>query len=151
MGLKRRRTPPKRVLNMLLKYEPETGDLFWRPREIDPARDIAKQKSWNTRYAGKRAGTDHKEGYRSIQLKSIGYSGLAHRIIWKMQFGTEPQEIDHINGNRSDNRLKNLRSTSRKQNTKNRRLNDKSASVYHGVRWNPSRKKWIASIGRGGR
>lgn len=46
---------------------------------------------------------------------------LAHRVIWKMVYGTEPAEIDHRDGDPSNNRLSNLREATRSQNLANRR------------------------------
>ena len=60
-----------------------------------------------------------KDGYRKTIVKGISYG--VHRLIWKWHHGTEPSLIDHINGDRSDNRIENLREATARQNAWNRK------------------------------
>ena len=85
---------------------------------------------------GKRADTKMTIGYSRVRIK-IGdckYEFLAHRLAWFMHHGYWPQEeIDHINGDRSDNSIKNLRAVGRKENAKNLKRRDNHSGIL-GVR-----------------
>ena len=70
----------------------------------------------------------------------------AHRLIWMMVYGHWPDEIDHINGNKQDNRLYNLRNVTRLENMRNRCIQKNNTSGVTGVYWSPARKKWEVRI-----
>lgn len=138
---KKKITPSE--LHMFLKYEPETGVLTWVPR-------TGKWSSrWNSRYAGKQAGYMDAHGYRAVKLLDRAY--LAHRVAWAMTHGEWPECVDHLNGNRSDNRLANLRSVSRKMNQRNQKMHSTNTSGRTGVCWAKKSQKWIATIKVDGR
>lgn len=115
-----------------LDYDPETGGLRWRPRN---------SAWWDGRYAGKDAFTyKMPSGYLQGSLFDRRYK--AHRVIWLMVHGYWPKGVDHINGDRSDNRLCNLREASQRENCRNRRpMRDIPLGVYR------SGRKWKATIG----
>ncbi len=114
----------------LLDYDPATGVFKW-----GSSRSCLK--------GGSVAGTFDVFGYRLIQVDRKIYR--AHRLAWLMLYGEFPaEEIDHINGDRDDNRSSNLRSATRGQNTKNRRLDRDSKSGFKGVRKHAN--KWQARI-----
>ena len=72
---------------------------------------------------------------------------LAHRVAWVMTHGEWPKEmIDHINGDRSDNRLCNLRQATRSQNLINSKLSSRNSSGFRGVSWCSAKQKWDARI-----
>lgn len=139
-------------LRKLLRYEPETGKLYWLPRTAgifaDGDRIVAQ---WNSRLAGKEAFTAvSKQGYRVSRIFNRGY--YAHRVIWALHHGEWPKgEVDHINGDRSDNRISNLRNVSRAENCRNtaRSVRNKSGAV--GVHWHKQTQKWHARIKRDGK
>ena len=94
---------------------------------------------------GKEAGYQHTTlGYRYICIGGKMY--LAHRLIWFMLHDEWPEEIDHINGVRFDNRLSNLRVATSRQNKQNRRTQSNNTSGYCGVHWYKQTKKWQAYI-----
>lgn len=78
----------------------------------------------------------YKEG------KAFGIRTYAHRLIYFIGSGSEPSEVDHINGDRCDNRFENLREVSRKENSRNRACR----SPVVGVGWDPTRCKWRSQI-----
>lgn len=80
---------------------------------------------------GEIAGSPHNMGYRQITID--GKKQLLHRLIWMYHYGELPDQIDHINGQRSDNRIENLRECSYSQNHGNKRLNKNNTSGFKGV------------------
>lgn len=70
-----------------------------------------------------------------------------HRLIWAIVHGEFPKgQIDHINGNRSDNRLCNLRVVTQQQNSHNKQWDRRNKSGFTGVCWNKKASKWQAAI-----
>jgi hypothetical protein len=93
-----------------ITYNPKTGDMFWSK----PARG---------RRTTKACGSKHTMGYRQlcITVDSVSHRILAHRVCWMLHYGEWPEnQIDHINGDRSDNRIENLRDVSQAQNQMNK-------------------------------
>ena len=115
-------------------YDPQTGILTWAKA---PAKRVK---------AGAAAGTITRDGYVNVTFHRRPYR--AHRIAWMLSTGNWPTgEIDHIDGNRTNNRLANLRDVSRKTNAQNRRFARKnSKSGLIGATWSEERKNWSASI-----
>lgn len=84
-------------------------------------------------------------GYGRIRVD--GHSYLSHRLAWKMFYGEDPQQgydIDHINGNRCDNRITNLRLATRNENALNVPLRRNNTSEFRGVSFNKQTQKWEA-------
>lgn len=118
--------PSQDVLRQLLDYNPATGKLTWLWRDDAP-------KQWNARYPGTEAFTRaYPRGYRGGQIYKVDY--LAHRIIWKWWHGTEPETIDHISGDKTDNRIANLRSVSVRDNARNVPMPKSNTSGETGIR-----------------
>lgn len=135
-----------------LRYEPHTGKLFWLPRTADdftpsPRRSAEwMANNWNAQNAGNEAFTALSHlGYRfgTINRHVI----LAHRVIWAIVSGEWPSHIDHVNGDRCDNRLENLRNVTNAMNCRNKGL-PIPASGRVGVRWVANRNQWQARIGK---
>jgi hypothetical protein len=93
---------------------------------------------------GKRADWVMSIGYRAVYV--LGKQLYAHRVIWRMIHGDVPEEIDHINGDRADNRLCNLRGVSKAQNALNKRPSRRNSSGATGVHWSGASQKWTAEI-----
>jgi hypothetical protein len=126
------------VVRAALRYEPATGQFFWAHRSD---RDF----SWNNKHAGKRAGCLNAQGYEIILFNRKPY--MAHRLAWLCVTGSWPvDELDHINLNRADNRIKNLRPATRSQNSHNRALQGNNTSGFRGVCFSKAHQKWSASI-----
>lgn len=110
----------------LFRYDCETGKVY--------------------RHDGKEAGTTNGQGYRQISIKSKIYP--THRLAWLMAYGAWPSgDIDHINGDRQDNRLCNLRDVSHSRNLFNRRAHaSHNKARLLGV--SPHKNKWRAHLGK---
>lgn len=139
------------TLKKLLRYEPETGKLFWRRRPVEMFDDTgsgqeANCSTWNKRFSGKEALiTVNNTGYLSGRI--LGAKHLSHRVIWAMETGTWPKgQIDHVNGVRTDNRISNLRDVSHTENQKNAKRRSDNSSGVTGVSWLKHSSKWSAQI-----
>lgn len=107
------------------------GFLYWN---ISPSKNVK---------INSKAGTEMLDGYICIRYKGKGYK--AHRLIWIYHFGElKYPTIDHLNGNRSDNRIENLRNVSQKVNQQNRQF-------AKGYCWNKRVGKYQAQVERNGK
>lgn len=143
------------IVRELLDYNPDTGELFWKFRDIKWFEETAKknspaqnQKIWNTKNSGNLTFTkvDNK-GYNRGSL--LGKTYAAHRIIWLWYYGellTPEVDIDHKNHRRTDNRILNLGKVSRQQNLKNRSISSKNSTGFHGIWWDKDRNKYQVKI-----
>lgn len=126
------------AVHQLLQYDAATGTLKWKVRRGGSAN------------IGSTAGWMHTEGYLCVTIN--GKRLFAHRLAWVLHHGAQPDgEIDHINGDRADNRIVNLRCVdhiSNKRNTKRQRNN---TSGHCGVWWHSKSKMWASSICVGGK
>lgn len=106
-------------------------------------------KQWNSVWAGREAFTAiDGRGYRHGSLDRT-YLRL-HRVVWALHYGSWPSgEIDHIDGNRLNNRIENLRIASAGENQRNQRLHRNNTSGHVGVSWYKPYSKWRATIGLG--
>lgn len=147
--LKREITPE--ILKEFLDYNHDTGLLFWKERAakwfVDSiqGREYAA-RCWNGRMAGKPALTAlDGHGYRHGNI--FNQRNKAHRVAWAIHTGKWPDnEIDHINGNRQDNRICNLREATGSQNICNVPLRADNTSGLKGVSWHKGAGKWMAQI-----
>jgi hypothetical protein len=123
-------------------YDQHSGFLTWRVR---PGQ---KMKARNTRWAGKIAGHEHTctVGKKYIQVRVNNAMHYAHRIAWVMMHGPIPpgMQVDHINGDGTDNRAANLRLVSSSGNKKNQRRMKSNTSGFTGVY--RSGRKWAARV-----
>ena len=130
-------------LKTRVRYESDTGHLFWLPKEGD-AWEI---KVFNTRFANARIASINGNGYIQVRFSLNGstYHIVGHRLAWYLYYGELPKELlDHINGNKSDNRLSNLRDVSYIENTRNAAKRCDNRSGRGGVHWSEKKRKWIA-------
>ena len=124
--LYRKPLPTLEVLHAMFDYEPDTGHLI-------------RKTSRSQARAGDIAGClDKQSGYFTVSVQNCNYR--SHRIIWKMAHGVEPgQTLDHINRDRTDNRIANLRQVTQKENAENsprhheRKLLSTNTSGYRGL------------------
>lgn len=111
----------------LIVYEPATGRFFTKD---------GKER---------RMITDHR-GYHRFSLSGFGFV-IAHRAAWAIYYGEIPkQHIDHIDGNKTNNKIDNLRLCTHNQNQHNQGIRRNNKSGYKGVSWFKNAKKWQAQI-----
>lgn len=144
----KRPLPSPEVLRQLLRYEPDTGKLFWLPRGPEWFSD--KNGRGANAYSIFRASWANKEAFTCIGNHGyyngaiFGRTFLAHRVIWALVTGNWPkEEIDHINGVRTDNAISNLREATRLENAKNVRGR---LGTLKGASWHKQCRKWRAQI-----
>ena len=110
---------------------------------------IRKTKPTQRVNIGDKAGSIHHTGYFQIKINGKVYRN--HRLVFLMLKGYLPKFIDHIDGNKLNNRIENLRETTQQNNTYNRKSNTSmngkpTSSKYKGVRWHKRVNKWEVSI-----
>ena len=131
----------------LLNYDAETGLFTWRVRDRKYFSSEGRWRYWNQHFPGTPALATlrGKDGYFFGLLLKKGY--LAHRIAWLHHTGDWPAEdIDHINHNRSDNRICNLRAATRQQNRQNQSVPNTNKTGTVGVSWFHRTNRWRAFI-----
>jgi hypothetical protein len=128
-----------------LHYDADTGTLTWRERDIKYFTLTRAWKAWNTQYANTEAGSKKSDGYLKVQIFKKQH--LAHRVAWAIYYGKYPDgHIDHINGNRSDNRIKNLRDVTIQENARNQKISKINASGHSGIHYYKAGGSWAAYI-----
>jgi hypothetical protein len=143
------------VLKDLLDYNPETGELWWKPRPVKYFEDRGgrytaerSKRIFDTSFAGTIAlNCPNLSGYSRGNI--FGRLMLAHRAAYMIMTGqplTRMHQIDHINGVRSDNRWANLRLATNTQNQHNSGSAKGSSSKFVGVSWDRFANKWCAYI-----
>jgi len=126
---------------------PETYTLFLECHRLfyyDNGALVRKITTGSSASAGSRVGCSRGLKYPQVRVLSKGHS--AHRIIYLLQQGWLPEQVDHINGDISDNRIENLRAATHAQNQQNRKLQSNNASGVKGVYFNKLQKQWVAQI-----
>lgn len=110
-------------------YDPSSGQFTWK----------------TTRFIGKQAGSRHKKnGY--VTVTYMGKQYYTHRLAWRLVHGYWPTYIDHINGDRADNRITNLREVYKQENHRNMKCFNNSTSKIPGVSFHKQHSKWRAYI-----
>lgn len=143
--------PSPHKLRKLMRYDPDSGCIYWHKRDISDYPEKTKGVDkicayWNSAYAGKPVGGGRdKDGYLKCVVMSKAYQ--AHRVAWAIYYGAWPDDqIDHINGQKDDNRIHNLRVVSFSENQKNKPKSVRNKSGIIGVHFYKPTGKWVASI-----
>ena len=112
-------------------FEYRNGELYWKN---------CLYKAYN----GKKAGHIHRSGYWRLKINKESYQ--AHRVIFAMHNGYMPKQIDHIDGNKSNNKIENLREATPSQNGWNRFLQKNNKSGIKGITWRKDCNRWLAQV-----
>jgi len=120
-----------------IEYDPETGIFRW----ISPLKSMA-------RWRGRIAGCLNSHGY--IQIMVFGEVYQAANLAWLYMTGESPDLLDHINGNRSDNRFSNLREVTASGNARNMRVRPNKEG-HTGISWDKPYSRYKVRISAGGR
>lgn len=138
-----------KILHQILMADYENGKLFWMPRDArffktDTRGGQKAANAWNAKFSEKEAFTAIQCG-RYYCGRIFNRTYLAHRVLIAMRQMSWPIEVDHINMDGLDNRAKNLRACSHKENTRNTRRAAKT-SAFLGVSWCAEKGSWSANI-----
>jgi hypothetical protein len=112
-------------------FEYKDGSLYWKVRKAPHVK------------IGARVGSPIL-GYESVYVD--GRNWRIHRLVFLMQHGYMPKMIDHINGDRKDNRIENLREANHQTNAYNQNMKCNNKSGIKGVSWNKDRQKWVVRV-----
>lgn len=131
-----KKLPTQKQLKTLFDYDGETGRLI----------RISHPNKNQRHLIGKVAGTKHSEGGWVVSVNNQSY--LNARLVWVWNYGEDPGdlEIDHIDGDRSNDRIDNLRLATRKQNQANVGINCTNTSGHKGVSWYKRLGKWRVDV-----
>jgi hypothetical protein len=119
-----------------------------RLHELFEYRDGAlyrKVRTTNRVHVGDRSGSKNTGGYWQTMVDGKMYRD--HRLIYLMFHGEMPEYLDHIDNDRTNNRIENLRACTKSENARNRRLNTSSLSGVKGVSWCKRDRKWVVRVG----
>ena len=142
-----RELPSSKWLHECFELDVDTGTLIWKVRPLHHFKTTRGQKIANTKFAGKEVGSISSEGYRVVRVTWEGtkLQEQQHRVIWAMHYGQWPtKNIDHIDGNRANNAITNLREVTVQENARNRTISKTNKSGHIGVRGD--KEKWRAEI-----
>ena len=138
-------------LRQFLSYDPETGAVRWRRRDLSLFQGEGQWRYWNDQNAGRAISSLDKEGY-GVLCAILGRDVwiMLHRVAWALHYGEWPSGIlDHINGVKTDNRIENLREVTDAENLVNKAVYRKNLSGVPGVRRRARLGVWSVTIGGG--
>ncbi|MNK14266.1 AP2 domain protein [compost metagenome] len=148
--MKYKTLPTQEYLEECFTYDPETGLLYWKERPLHHFKNEHGWNTFNSKYSNKQAFTCRDaNGYFVGTLD--GKQFKAHRIIWKVVHGTEPETILHDKGRTDDNRIEKLSSDSHYKNMLDQKLRVDNSSGISGVSWYYDRQKWCVRISVNGK
>lgn len=142
--------PTVEYLRECFDYCHETGVLIWKERPREHFATGSGQKNFNSQRTGRRIEGKQALGYISLKLTNRMF--LAHRVIWAIYYGSWPTgQIDHINMDKSDNRIVNLKAATHAENRRRTSTPSNNCSGAIGVSWYKQHNKWRAYINVNGR
>lgn len=133
------------LIKEAMTYNPDTGEFRWLER---PRRHFESDKEfrrWNARYSGRLAGGLNVRGYHKITLFNLRLA--AHQLAWAMHYGVWPRfELDHIDHDRANNRIANLRDVPHSENSQNMPRSSSNNTGCVGVYRQPNPRLFRACI-----
>lgn len=138
--------PSQEYLHECFTYYPSIGALVWNTRPVSHFASVAAANRWNARWAETEAFTTvDSDGYLTGCLNGKGYK--AHRIIYKMLYDLEPEQIDHDDHNRQNNRPNNLNAATNQSNLRNQSKRVTNTSGVTGVCFENTKQRWRVQLG----
>lgn len=125
-------------------YIPDSGLFAWKVRPAHHFKRESDQRGFNKVHAGKSAGSISNNGYMGVGI--MGKRMQVHRLAWFMFYGEWPDCVDHVNGDRTDQRIANLRNVSVRENNRNRAGVKGRPNAANGVYWCSYHQKYRARI-----
>jgi hypothetical protein len=119
-------------LKEFVSYDPDTGVFT-----------VLKRRG-SGKPSGSVIGSKTKKGY--LEVRIFGSHYMLHQLAFFYAYGYIPEEVDHINHNKADNRISNLRESYRQDNSKNMPLRKDNTSGRVGVNWDKQTNKWRAEV-----
>lgn len=119
-------------LKRVIEYNPDTGEFYWR---VKASKNIA---------VGSLAGSVNAQNYWQIRL--YGKVWLGHRLAWVYVFGRWPSQIDHIDRDRRNNRISNLREVSGTDNQLNRGIQANNKTGHRGIHYSDRRREYVLQL-----
>jgi len=118
--------------NEILRYEPDSGLLFWKKPGVGRSLNRPLGKGSAKRY---------------VAVSIGGKTYLGHRVAWLLTYKVWPtHDIDHIDHNRSNNRISNLREATNSENLRNRTLQSNNKYGVNGINYSDEINRWYARI-----
>jgi hypothetical protein len=114
------------------RFSYSNGELFWK----------VKPCAWIN--IGNKVGSLTEHGYLETKINKKVYR--LHRVIFLMHHGYLPKLVDHINGNKQDNRIENLRPANKSQNSSNAKIHSRNTSGIRGVSFSKKTNKWVVQV-----
>ena len=103
------------------------------------------RKTGRVNEIGQIAGCVHKgKGYIHVKIKAKAFK--AHRLVFLYHHGYLPECVDHIDGDKTNNKIENLRAATKEENCRNQKIRSTNKSGYKGVKWVEHCKKWQVEV-----
>lgn len=128
------------LLREIFYYDKEEGGLRFKSKPPN----CQENRRWNTRYASKLCGSANNRGYLHVKLFKKKFK--VHRLVFLFHKGFMPEFIDHIDGDKLNNRIENLRAVTKGENNQNAKIASSNTSGAKGVSWHKQHRKWYATL-----
>lgn len=132
------------LLTKFINYCDQTGIVTWKFRDRCYFYNDRAYNCWNSNFSEKEIKCLNTSGYITTSILYKRYQ--LHRLIWFYMTKEWPNQIDHINGIRNDNRWCNLRNVTAEQNSKNNKKRNDNTSGITGVSFSRRHNLWCAYI-----